>query len=476
MKSDKSVAALPSQAIRRRKEELAFLPAALEIAETPAPPYVGAISAIIIALFCVALAWACFGKIDIVASANGKIVPNGRNKVIQPFETGVVHAIHVIDGQSVKAGESLIELDSTIDTAEQKHIESDLLTAKLDVARLSAALSQAEGASNVSFAPPDGADALQIATQRQYLTSLIEEHRAKLASYDQQKMQKEAERETIEATITKLDAMLDVLKQRVAIREVLFDHLVGSKVNYLEILQAQVEAQQDLLVQRSKIHEADAALAGIVETRAQTVAEFNRSLSGELVEAQRKVAGLSEDLIKAQKRSKLQVLRAPVDGTVQQLSIHTVGGVVTPAQALAVLVPAESHIEIEAMVSNHDIGFVHVGQEAEIKVDTFNFTHYGLIHGRVLSLSQDAISRDRPDEKSGDKESISSNSSEPKGQELVYSARIALDQTQMQIDENLVNLTPGMAVTVEINTGSRTIMSYLLSPLMRYKHESLHER
>jgi hemolysin D len=271
--------------------------------------------------------------------------------------------------------------------------------------------------------------------------------------------------------------MLPILQQRVAIRQELFAHETGSKVNYLEILQAFVEAQQELQVQKSRGHEAEAALASLVESQAQSKAEFQRTLYGELVEAQRKASGLREDVIKATQRTELQLLTSPVDGVVQQLAVHTVGGVVTPAQSLLVIVPADSNLEIEAMVSNRDIGFIHVGQEAEIKIDTFNFTRYGLLHGRVVSLSQDAIVRDKPQDKTGDKSpDAGNNSSEPKGQELVYAARISLDRTQMQVDENIVNLSPGMAVTVEIKTGSRSVISYLLSPLLRYKQESLRER
>jgi hemolysin D len=200
-------------------------------------------------------------------------------------------------------------------------------------------------------------------------------------------------------------------------------------------------------------------------------------LSGELVEAERKVAGLSQDLAKAEQRTKLQLLVAPVDGVVQQLAVHTVGGVVTPAQALLVVVPKDSHLEIEAMVSNRDIGFVRAGQDAEIKVETFNFTRYGLLHGQVASVSQDAITRDTPqDRDSGRAQNAESSTSEPKGQELAYAARVSLDRTQMQVENNLVNLSPGMAVTVEIKTGSRLVISYLLSPLLRYKQETLRER
>jgi hemolysin D len=173
-----------------------------------------------------------------------------------------------------------------------------------------------------------------------------------------------------------------------------------------------------------------------------------------------------------------QVLRAPIDGTVQQLALHTVGGVVTPAQQLMIIVPADSRPEVEAMIPNRDIGFVSAGQSAEIKIDTFNFTRYGLIHGKVVTISQDAIMREKSPEKAVAPKTggALSDSSEPEGQEFLYAARVSLDETQMQVEDKLVNLAPGMAVTVEIKTGSRMILSYLLSPLLRYQQESLRER
>jgi len=220
-----------------------------------------------------------------------------------------------------------------------------------------------------------------------------------------------------------------------------------------------------------------AAIATIDEQRAEAGAEYRRERYTELVEAERKAKGLSEDLIRAQHRTALQVLTAPVDGTVQQLAVHTIGGVVTPAQTLLVVVPIESHIEIEAMVLNRDIGFIHAGQDAEIKVDAFNFNRYGLLHGTVMNVSTDSITRDKPvDKSSGADPGAQDESSEPANQELVYAARVSLDRTQMQIDDRLVDLSPGMAVTVEIKTGSRRIISYLLSPLMRYKQDALRER
>jgi hemolysin D len=479
--ANKQIIPFPRPRDSRQKDELAFLPAALEIVETPASPLGRAVGLIIVVLFSAALAWACIGKVDIIASAHGKIIPSGRTKVIQPFETGVVRAIHVRDGQKVKAGDVLIELDPTMNQAEGGQLRNDLIAARLDIARLEASLAAVADplAKDVDplahFYPPSGASPDSIASQKRFLLDVVSEHRAKLVALERQQAQKEAERATAAATIEKIKASLAILDQRVDIRETLYNSRIGSKWNYLEILQAQTEQKQELKVQQSRIQEAEAAISALIATREQTIAEFGRTRSGELTEAQRKAGALAQSLIKVEEKVRLQVMTASVDGVVQQLAVHTIGGVVTPAQTLLVLVPQESHLEIEAMVSNRDIGFVQAGQSAEIKVDTFNFTRYGLLHGTVLSVSQDAISRDKqPD--GGKTASSEEPTSEPKGQELNYAARVSLDRTQMQVDDKLVNLSPGMAVTVEIKTGERRIIGYLLSPLLKYRQESLRER
>src|ERR1700712_4322634 len=460
----------------RHGDELAFLPAALEVVETPPSPIGRLLVANIILLFCLALIWAWFGTIDIVASAPGKIMPSSRTKLIQPFETGVVRSIRVQDGQAVKAGDVLIELDPTVNAAERDHSQNDLVAEKLNIARLRAALAAVDDR-EADFIPPAGADPGLVSTQRQLLLNQVTEHRAKIAALARQQAQKEAEQATTAATIHKLEAMIPVVQQRVDIRKTLMERELSSKITYFEILQLLVEQQEELSVQKSHLTEAEAAVAAIRETRGQAIAEYRRSLSDELAKAEQKVSGLAQDLIKAERKTTLQRLTAPVDGVVQQLAIHTVGGVVTPAQALLVVVPNDSRLEVEAMVSNRDIGFVHAGQDAEIKIDTFNFTRYGLLQGEVLSVSQDAIIRDQPQDRSGDRRPGAQNdSSEPKGQELNYSARVSLDRTKMQIDDRMVDLSPGMAVTVEIKTGSRTILSYLLSPLLRYQQDVLHER
>src|SRR6266403_630708 len=392
--ASRNIIVFPKAEVRRREQEIAFLPAALEITETPPSPIGRAIGASIITVFCIALGWASFSSVDIVATATGKIVPGGRTKLIQPFETGVVRAIHVRDGQSVKAGDVLIELDPTMTEADQERQRSDLLAAGLDVARLRAALTEDPLA---AFRPPQSAGAAEIEMHRQFLISQRAEQNAKLAEIERQQNQKEAERATTSASVAKLQATIPVLQERVDIRKGLVDKGLASKVVYLSEYQELVGLQQDLVLQQSRLREADAAIALLKETKDRTAAEYRRATYDALAKAEQKTAS---------------------------------------------------------------------AQQAEIKVDTFNFTRYGLLHGDVISVSSDAITRDRPQGGSNDRAAGSAQSgSEPRGQELEYAARVSLDRAHMQVEDKLVKLGPGMAVTVEIKTGERRILSYLLSPL-----------
>jgi hemolysin D len=457
-------------------DEMEFLPAAIEVMETPPLPAGRIIAGTISLFFSIALLWACLGSVDIIATASGKIVPTGRTKVIQPMESGVIHAIHVQDGQKVKAGDVLIEIDTTISASERDRLKNDAMQAMLDKARLKAAL-ELDGDPLASFIPPEGASEAQIALQKNLLTNQVDEIRAKLSDLDHQITQNTGNRDAVASTIAKLTQSMPYLEKRAKARKSLLDKGYGSQLDYLAAQQDLVEHQQELEVQKGRLAEAEGAIAAHKAQRLQAEDEYRHTTLKDLSEAEQKSASLNEQLLQAAQKYRLQTLTAPVGGTVQQLDVHTEGGVVTPAQVLMSIVPADSHLEIEAMVSNKDIGFVREGQDAEIKIDTFTFTRYGLIHGKVQSVSQDAIMRQKPTDKPADKQHAGDegDSSEPEGQELVYSARVSLDKTQMQIDDRLVNLGPGMAVTVEIKTGSRRVIEYLLSPLLRHKQQAFRE-
>jgi len=456
-----------------------FLPAALEILDTPASPVGRTIGGLIILFFAIAIACATFGHVDIIATASGKIVPTGRTKTIQPLEPGIVSAIHVRDGDKVTAGQVLIELDRTVTQAEQRHVSSDLIASQLDVARLSALRDAFESRTiPQTMMIPGGASESDIARTKSSMRSQAGEQLAKLAAITRQIEQKKAEADSVTANIAKIDASMPLVEQTASIRKKAMEIQYGNQIAYLEAQTRLVEQQSERLVQERKLLEIAAAQRALEEQVEQTKAGYEHQVLNDLSDAEKKVAEFRQDLIKADQKTEERTLRSPIDGTVQQLAIHTVGGVVTPAQQLMVVVPAESHLEVEAMISNRDIGFVSVGEAAEVKIDTFNFTRYGLLQGKVTSVSQDAIIRDKPNQKPTDRKlgGALSDSSEPEGQELSYSARVSLDEMQMQIEDRIVHLAPGMAVTVEIKTGKRRIIEYLMSPLLRYRQESLRER
>ncbi len=468
-------------ALRRGREDTArqFLPAALEILETPASPAGRAIGATIILFFAIAIIWACFGHVDIIATASGKIVPTGRTKTIQPLETGIVSAIHVRDGDHVTAGQVLIELDRTVTQAERQHVARDLVASQLDVARLATLRDGfATGTIPQDLVTPAGASDADVARTRSSMKAQAAEQVAKLASINRQIEQKMAESESVTATIAKIDATLPLVEEEASVRHKAMEIQYGNHIAYLDAQTRLVEQQNERLVQQRKLIEIAAARQALEQQIEQTKAAYEHQVLNDLSDAQKKLEELSQDLIKAEQKTSEQILRSPIDGTVQQLALHTVGGVVTAAQQLMVIVPSDSRLEAEAMISNRDIGFVSAGQQAEVKIDTFNFTRYGMLQGKVVSVSRDAIVQDKASTKPGAPKSggALSDSSEPEGQELLYSARVSFEQTQMQVEDKMVNLAPGMAVTVEVKTGTRRLIQYLMSPLLRYRQESLRER
>jgi hemolysin D len=438
---------------KRSRDELAFLPAALEISETPASPLHRATALLLATLLVVALAWSWVGKVDVVAVAHGKIVPRGQVKVIQPLEIGTVRAIHVQNGQRVRRGDVLVELDPTSTAADRERLTRELAAARLETARLEAA---ATGRSEPgAFRPPTGLGTALVGQHQALLRAQLGEYEAKLASIDSEIVRRQAEHAATQAMVAKLEQTLPLVRDRADSHRKLAEKGFVARLAAVEFQQQLIEQEQELVAQRHRLAEVAAARDALRQQRGQVASEFRRGVLGQLTEAETRAASLTQELVKAEQRHRSQRLTAPTDGVVQQLAIHTVGGVVAPAQPLMVVVPSDAALEIEARVLNRDVGFVRVGQEVEIKLETFLFTRYGTIPGEVVDVSRDAIQ----DDKLG----------------LVYATRVAMSRPAMNVDGK-ANLGPGMAVTVEIKTEQRRVLEYLLSPLLRYRQESLRER
>ena len=456
---------------QRTTDELAFLPAALEIQETP-PLLMGRnILWAIMLFFIIAIAWSSVGEVDIVGVAQGKIIPSGNVKIIQPLETGVVRNIYVKEGDQVEAGQELIELDTTLAGADHESIKEQLLTHKLDRMRLLMILEAlgdrgediGDNEAFPQFPTPNPYPLIsteatpgQINLQKERVTKQMNEHQARVEALKDEKRQRQAERNAISQRIQQLDATIPLISERAKSLEEMAKKNMVPRVQWLELEQERIEQVKERDVQKNNLSSLEASIANINQRLNAQKAEFETGLLTELADAENRIAAFEQEKVKAEKRVTLQKLVAPVSGKVHRLAVHTIGGVVTPAQELMHIVPDEDAIEVEAWLPNKDIGFVHDGQKAEVKVETFPFTKYGLIDAEILNVSNDAT----PDERLG----------------LVYAMRVKMYQTTMKVKDKIVNLSPGMAVTVEVNMGKRRLIEFLLTPLLKYKNESVRER
>jgi hemolysin D len=410
------------------QHEAEFLPAALSLQEKPVSPVARLSGRILVVLVFVVLLWSILGKIDIVVNGVGKIVVSGRTKTLASVDVASVRALHVREGQAVKAGDVLIELDTSAFDAER-----DKATGDATVAALLAARSRALIAAVDTLQPPqlpriEGVPDSQWQAARLHLDGQYRDFRAKLARLD--------------GEIRRYSQALPLATQRARDYRELSEKRDVSVHAYLEKEQARIDLEGQL--------------AEATNQRAALIAQTKKEAHDALTEGDKIANASRQDALRADSHSRLLKLAAPVDGTVQQLTVHTVGGVVPAAQPIMLVVPQEDTVEVEAFLENKDIGFVREAQRAAVKIDAFEYTKYGTVPGRVSHVSHDAIQ----DEKKG----------------LIYSVKVILDQSSLLVDGKEALLTPGMSVNVEIKTGERRIIEYVLSPLLQHQRESLRER
>ncbi len=441
----------------RMADEVAFLPAALSLQETPVHPAPRRLAWGLMILFVLALVWSIFGEVDIVATAPGRIIVSDRTKVIQPLEASVVKAVLVKDGDKVHAGQVLVELDPTMATADKASVQEQLKAAHSEEQRTQALLQLLSKekllAQVLSGLEGDVSTKLQLKAQ---LQAEWQDINAKLSKLDAESNRRQAEIATVKASIAKLEATVPMAQSREADFTRLVDQGFISSHATQDKTRERVELERDLATQRARLSEAQATAAETEQTKAAYRAETQRQLADRYAQASTKRIQLSADSSKATQRQKQTQLISPVDGTVQQLAIHTTGGVVTSAQQLMVVVPDATQVTAEVAIANQDIGFVNASQAAEIKLETFSFTKYGTVKATVDNVSADAVT----DEKRGS----------------FYPAILTLEKKDMLIDGKSIPISPGMNITAEIKTGKRRIIEFLLSPVQRMGSESLRER
>lgn len=474
-----------SERVRRLADDRSdqeFLPAHLEILDTPPSPYAVVFTWVMCLMFGAALVWSIFAHIDIHAVATARIQPSGRSKVVQPFDTGKVQTVSVENGSRVQAGDVLLTLEPTEAEADLSSRQGDLAALEAQIARRRATIEAVEKnqpTAKVDF--PAGVPPAVQAREEGAMLAEIGQYLTTREAFEAQLAEKAATQERFAASIAARMRLQAVLKERADMRETLVAKAAGTRAAVIDAVQQVEQVAADLAYDRGQLTEAKAGATSLQRRITQLTSETVARQYQALTEAAQKRDALVQDVVKAQLKRERTTLKAPISGTVQQLAVTTLGQVVTAGQPLMVVVPTDGPIEVEAQVQNKDIGFVLPGQEAVVKIDAFPFTRYGSIEGRVVRVSRDAVD-DR--EAGGGSDALSVARSQgvnpvtgtQKTQNLIFPVTVALSQTSIKADGKDVALTPGMTATVEIRTGRRRVIDYLLSPVRETTSTAGHER
>lgn len=435
------------------EHEKEFLPAVLEITETPPSHGARLLTYTIIAMFTTLLVWSILGKVDIIATATGKLMPASNIKTIQTLTDSEIEDIYVQEGQYVEEGQELIKFNQTEVLANISRLENEISSLEISVARIKALLSDNPEA---NFTYDKKIDEYLIKMHTGLLKSQLQEKSAKIEVYNSSISKAEKEKDTIQAELTRIDKLLPSVEERIEKKKILVEEKLIARLAFLEQEEELTNLQEQRHVQEKKMAETEENISYLQKQMQQYLAEYNKNLTQELTDAREKLESYNQELIKYQEALKRTVVRAPLAGYVQQLVYHTKGGIVEGAKPIMNIVPEDYQLEADVMILNKDIGFVRPEQDVEIKIDSFPFTKYGTIKGNVRTISGDAIQN----EKLG----------------LVYSSRLTLLENKIKADGQIIQLKPGMSITAEIKTGKRRVIEYLLSPVMKYLNESMTER
>jgi len=442
-----------------------FSPPLLRIEQTPPAPLAGGVLRLLILLIAALLLWAMFGRLDIVAVAEGKLVPSSYLKIVQSAEQGIVKEILVKEGEQVDAGQVLIRMDAALTDADAKAIEAEYDNRRLALRRIDAqlagrALSRQRGEPPELFAQVSAQQAANMAAYQNALAqerSLLDKARHELAA--------------AQATKAKLEQVLPHYREQEKAFEKLSKDGFAGRILYTDKQRERIEKEQDLRSQEAAIAASRALIGQCEQKIAQITADYRRQLQTERIEVAAQLERASQERAKLAHRQGLLELRAPQPGIVKDLATHTAGTVVAPGTILMTLVPEGDKLLAEVWISNQDVGFVRPGQQAKLKLAAFQFQKYGLVEGRVLHINADATEAPSPNTRSD----ALSGRDRPMGP-LAFRALVELASQELAADGRRYLLQPGMQVAGEIHLGTRTILEYLLSPVHSAFHDAARER
>lgn len=423
-----------------------FKPLLIEIEDKPLNPLGRIILYLVLAIMIFATAWLILAKVDVVVSAQGKVIPSGEIKILKPLESGVVSKIFVKESDRVKKGDILIQIDPTVTDASLLSKQDDLAVIDSDIALLEALISE----SNLSKDELNKLNSSQLSlysSQKQILASTYEGNKAKLNSA-------KLDIKASESEVNRLSLLLDKEEEAKARLQKVLDLI--AKKEYEEVSKniINLKEQKDIALYRLK--ESNKKLEEIIEENQKAIKTIKSSWIETSLSKEKEKRELSAQINAILFSNKTQQIKSPVDGFVGKLLIHTEGGVVSPNDNLISIVPSDAPLIIKANVLNKDIGFLKLGQEVAVKIDTFSFQKYGLLHGNIIEISKDAIE----DEKLG----------------LIYEIKIKPKSLDIKVDGEIKQLEIGMSVIAEVKTGKRRVIELFIYPIIKYMDEGLSVR
>ncbi len=438
-----------------KEKETEFLPAILEVTETPPSPTGRLVMWSILALLVVALLWSFLGHINEVAVASGKVIPSGQAKTIQVKNKGIIKEIRVKEGQEVKEGDVLVLLDPTSTGADVESLRKRAAYYKMDIARLEAELSGAP------FNPPADPDleAHDRAAEMALYQSRTNDYQTQRKAAQDVVVQKRSALDAAQSQHEKYAGGLVIARDKESRLEDLISQNAVSEFQLLEQRAQRIEYEKNAQASLDSINTTMAEIAEAEQKLANVDALYHKDIMTSLVDARKEYYSVQEAIKKADEDARMATITAPCDGRVYNLSVHTVGGIVTDAQPLMMVVPDDVSLEFEVYADNKDIGFIKEGQSAEVKVGTFNFQKFGIVEAEVMEISADSVD-------------------DIKDPERNKKFRLLLKPTKydLNIYGEKAELSPGMEVKAEIKIKEKRIIDFFLDPFRRYKSEALRER
>lgn len=439
-----------------------FAPGILRVQHRPPAPLPRLVLYVLAALFAVALLWITFGRLDIVAVARGKLVPQTYVKIVQPADSGIVQEILVTEGQRVAAGQVLMRMDTKLSEADTKALGAELKRKALTLRRIDAELADSPLAMQADD-PPDlyRQISAQHRANRQAYHDAVSQEQAMLDKTKQDLAAAQEVKSKLERTLPTYRAQEDAWDRLAK------DGFAG-KLMAADHRRERVEKEQDLAAQTHTVASLQSSIFQSQKRLAQITSSYRSQLQKERVETYGEYQKLEQEWAKQTHKNALLELKAPQAGVIKDLATHTPGTVVSPGTVLMTLVPQDERLQAEVWVENEDAGFVHPQQPTKVKILAYQFQKYGMVDGAVTHISADASDASRP--------ANAEPNSKDNGVPAKYRALVALKSQVLSADGEQFKLAPGMQVSAEVKLGTRTILEYLLSPVQKAFHEAGRER